>query len=146
MILSHTNAGNEVREASSSIISIFILRDGGGPAAAGAYLITDNVKELRIQATDNSTPVQERSDTTISESAHFTATDNDGNTIGFTITSSENGLIIHPEGETAKRMCLARPDLVLGLALVELQELPDFQIGGITTVYFKVDQGPDPAI
>ena len=128
---------NNSEPGAATTLSIVILKEGAAPVSAGSYVVVDGEQELTVMPFEGSRAAENSPGDALVELT-FSVEDDQGNDIPFTVALSEYDLQITPKNKLAAKLEEARPDLIVALAIVELQKHQDVAIDDIETVFFRL--------
>lgn len=122
----------------STTMSVVIIRKGQAPVAEKGFVVEqgrDSVSLVPLEsasAANLSAPGRELG------SISFVITDEDGKPLRFKAVLTETGLVIQPQGASATKLAEGRRDLVVGLALAELQKQLKVAADQVRSVFLEL--------
>ncbi len=120
----------------ATTLAVVRIKDGVSDYQ-GAYVVIDGEAELTLMPYEGLFDSETEPGDTITE-VSFEAKDKDGKAIRFMASLGEFAITITPQDEMAYKLAEARPDVVLALAIIELQKLQDLSIDDIEVIFFKM--------
>ena len=137
LILKREKPSEKTPAGMSATVAVVIRSKGKRDKISGRYVIKDEKDELTV------TPNESKGNENFDQGEELADIDLDlkgknGETIKYKVTLAEFGVTITPEDALAHDMAETRPDLVMGLALVELQKKHDMTIINLKAVFFEL--------
>ncbi len=121
----------------ATTVAVVVKKKGQADTAGGGYIIMDEDSKLTVMPYDDADGSDfEPGDHIFDISIELKA--KNGSSLKYNASLSEFGLTITPEDSAAHEVAETRPDLVLGLALVELQKKKDIVIDDLEAVVFEL--------
>jgi len=137
LVISRQRPDNGTPSGGTTVVTVAMLNEDEPVTTLGNYVVMDGETEITVTPYDGSvdTPTEPGE---ILGTIDFNMFDGEGNAIGYTVSYTENGLVISPKNSVATLLLEERPDLVLGLAMIELQKIGAIEVNDIKKVFLSL--------
>ena len=137
VVVSRTRPAESSGESgSATLVSVFFLGEAGRDFK-GNFVVIDGASEISVMPAQSTLPDSGSELADLVGEIRFAAEDGKQRPVGYRAGFNNDGVVaITPESPLAREMAELRPDLVMALAMVELQKQTDIAIENIRVVLF----------